>query len=568
MLSRIRGFISRNTVFVITSALVLSGIILAIIIVEIITLRRSNSFDRYVNRVSILIIQEDFDAVSEYLGRARDIARSVEEHLGIARYARELSEWVPDLYALYAEIIQQAAKRFPRNQHVRAVQVNTLLEQGNIESAFEFARKLKIPEYESLRVEAFLRGGRNINFSVSSALNEHLPITAYEMADPQKMIAAAVLTNDIRFFVNAGVMYASLGRLRDAFAILMERRDLFINSADALILLQLAYDLGEYEAISAILPLIPETIENQNTVNEFLADTYFYLGRVDESFAVHAHIAEHAHSARSYLNQLSLIRAHEYEADTEAPIQKALEKHSKNPAVLAHALAYEADAGNFDSSLAYYRSIYPSINLDWLAHLRQYLFQLEDYRLNDSIVALWSAINSKPDDIAARDLLLYFLKIDGDIDGLRSILQRYNEGYDDRLIFFQAILSLAEGRRDDARKYFTLVAERGNFQASFNLGLLNLEDQNYFQAREWFVLSARQAQLANGFTLKRDGALYRSEFLNIRLYEGLSQLLLGNRERVRRIVSELESADYYHILLPQLKQSFAKCKTFYKIGEC
>ncbi|MGI9257119.1 MAG: hypothetical protein ACR2PY_09320 [Salinispira sp.] len=552
MLSRIRGFISRNTVFVSISALVLSGIILAIIIVEIINLRRSNSFDHYVNRVPLLIMQEDFDAVSEYLGRARDIARSVEEHLGIARYARELSEWVPDLYS---EIIQQAAERFPRNQHVRAVQVNTLLEQGNIEAAFEFAQKLKMPEYQSLQVESFLRGGRNIDFSISSSLNEQLPLTAYEMADPQKMIAAGILTNDIRFFVNAGVMYASLGRLRDAFAILMERRDLFINSADAVILLQLAYDLGEYEAVSDILPLIPETIENQNTVNEFLADTYFYLGRVDESFAVHAHIAEHAHSARSYLNQLSLIRAHEY--DVDAPIQRTLEKHSRNPAVLAHALAYEADAGNFDSSLAYYRSIYPSINLDWLAHLRQYLFQLEDYRLDDSIVALWSAINSKPDDIAARDLLLYFLKIDGDIDGLRSILQRYNEEYDDRLIFFQAILSLTEGRRDDARKYFTLVAERGNFQASFNLGLLNLEDQNYFQAREWFVLSARQAQLANGFTLKRDGALYRSEFLNIRLYEGLSQLLLGNRERVRRIVSELESADYYHILLPQLREVIA-----------
>lgn len=552
-MSKIIKFIGRNRTFVYISASLLFIIILLIIIVQIIDLRRSNAFRQHIRRAETLVLTNRIDEALQNLNKAGEVARSVRDYLQVIARAEELDDGNDGIFNPAANIIIRARKNFPRNQDIIALYVNSLLRQSDPFAAAEAAEKLNRQPYLSLKSEAFLKAGKDLDSRLLSDINTELPLSPEKMADPQAMLEAGLLTGDIRYFVNAVVMYAALGKIREAFAILMERRALLENNQDAIVLLTLAYDLGEYETVYDVSPLLPADISTQ--ANMMLADLYFYRGEIDKSYAIHQAIADRDPAGLSYLNQFNLVRGHAYEASL--PVTEALEAHRDNALLLAHFLASEAETGGTDvfrNSLNYYQTLQPTLNLDWIEQLQKYFYQEENYRIKDSTIVLWHAINNNSEDVAARNLLLYFLSLDGDNEDVLSLLQRYNFEYDDVLLLFHAVLSFSTGKRGEARKYFLLASERDLFQASFNLGLLDLEDRNFPEARKWFLLAARQAQRRTGFSLEAREALYNKESLSIRLYEGIVEALAGNNGRAREIAKELDSLEFQHLFLPRLKE--------------
>ena len=544
-MSRIKSYISRNRTFVYISCSILSVLILGIISIQILGLRKSNLFAYHIRRAEVLIAENRLEEAWENLNKASSNSRSARNYLMILSRTQQTA--FQDM-----GIILKARKQFPRNQDLLAVHVNHLLTQNAVLEAAELAEKLRKQDYLSLRVESLLRSGRDVENSM--LLPVGVPLSPEEMADPQAMISAGLLTGDIRYFVNGAVMYSALGKIDDAFNILMERKELLANHPDTVILLKLAHDLGKYETLPDISPLLPSETNVLPTM--LIADMHFYRGETEKSYAVHQSIA--GEDALSYTNQLNLVRAHGYNAD--APLVEALETYRSEIPVLRHFLALEAESGAevFRNSLNYYRTLQPGVNLDWIEQLHAYLFADQNYRIQDTILSLWTLVNNDPENREARDLLLYFLSLEGDWEEISSLLQRYDPQYDDTLLVFNGFVSFYLGKRAQAREYFLRASERMNFQASHNLGLFSLEDGNLPEARQWFLLAAEQAQHRTGFSLTVTGTLYYEELLIIRLYEGIVEALSGNNGRALEILNFLLSMEYQHVLLPRLKEMVAK----------
>ena len=550
---RVKEFINRNRIFVYISATLLSLIILSIITVQILGLRRSNLFAYHIRRSDILSAENRQEEALQNLNTAGGVSQSAGEYLMVLARARQLRDLPVNLWE---EMVIRAGKRFPRNQDILALHINHLLEQDRSTGAAQLAQGLKKQEYLSLKAEAFLRSGRDVEVSQLAPGSLQLPFRPEEMADPQAMIGAGLITGDMRYFVNAVLIYATLGKIEDAFNILLERREELKDHPDAIILLKLAYDLGRYGRVKDIASLLPSNINPQ--VNMLLADTYFYQGELGESYTVHKNIADREPSGLSYVNQFNLVRAHGYAADI--PIGPALETHRDKIAVLGHFLALEAESGSavFHNSFNYYRTLQPMINLEWIRQLQAYLFEKENYRIQNGILSLWNLVNEEPENKEARDLLLYFLSLEDDREGILRLLEGYNPQYDDTLLMFHGFLSFSTGNRKDAKEYFLSASERQNFQASYNLGLFALEEGNLFEARKWFLLAAEQAEHLTGFTVTEPGTIYHENLLTILLYEGIVESLSGNRERALDIVDFLLSLEYRHVLLSRLKEMIAQ----------
>ena len=558
-MSKAKEFINRHRISIGILLSLLSFIILGSMIAELLDLRRSNLFTRYLRRTDVLISEQRIAEAFLSLNEASTVSQSAQDYLLLLARSHQLENGVANPSG---RIIMEAGRKFPRNQDILALQVNYFLTEGRDVEAAALAAKLNKPLYQPLRVEAFLRSGRVVPNSALALLPAGVPLTAQEMADPQAMIEAGLLTGDLRYFVNAVVMYAALGKMEEAFAIFMEKRESLVKHPDAVILLKLAYDLGLYHRLEDILPLLPTDLSTEFTT--ILADLYFYRGEIAESYAVHQAIADRDTSGLSYVNQLNLIRAHGYEA--EPAMEEALERHRRVIGLLRHYLALEAEseAALFDSALEYYRNLLPDLGgFVWIEELQRYLAEGENYHLADGILSLWDATNKNTANKntankEARNLLLYFLSLQRDQVGIDRALQPYEFARDYTLSLFRGYLSFFQGYREEAKQYFLLAAENKTFQASYNLGLFALEDQNAPAAARWFALAVEQVVELTGGSVKKPGTIYHEEWLLASLYRGISAALFGNYSVAQEVLELLHSLDYRHVLLPRLKEMVDK----------
>jgi hypothetical protein len=565
-MSRTAEFLRNNRLAIIIVSVALSAAVILMLISQLSVMRGNILFQRGIRRADVLIREGRGEEAEAVLSQSLLSANSPRDFLMLASRGRQLAENGRG-GDLYSRAVAEGFAGFPGNEELRALSVDALIRRGELLAAAEIAEEISSRQLRPIKVEALLLGGRPLESGEFEGLLEGIsvPLTPGAMADPFAMFQAGELTGDIRYFVNGAVMLAALGRVDEAYDILFARRGRLTGSADALVLLRLAYDSGAFARADEISPLIPPVLGLQSDTLESLADLYFYSGDPERAYITHqlAVSRDPRGAGMSYYNLLVLEGSLGLRGTANIPAlaAEALEYHASDPQIAVRAIIAGDDEASAPLDFAPYISRYPSV----------FTYELYDligsYRsgiprgnrrtdIVDLSVLLWNRMNDDPEDQSSRDLLLYLLALQDDRAGLDQLLGRYRGSRAAALDLYRGYLAAVYGRRDEARRRFAMAGEGGEEAGWFNLALMDLEERFPARALE-NLLEAESILITESGNLadQPDNVHYR-RLVDIRAYIAFAAVLADEQEIARDRLARINSSGGSHLLIPRVKEMF------------
>jgi tetratricopeptide (TPR) repeat protein len=565
-MSRAAEIIRSNRAVIIIASLLVSAAIAILIISQLSAIRNNINFQRGIRRADVLISEGRPAEAEARLSSLFANADSPRDFLMLAARGRLLQSLGLD-DSLFSRAVNLGFAGYPGNENLRALQVDGLIDRGELLEAARVAEGLESRQFRSLKVEAYLLGGRTLETEGLDGLLEGIsvPLTPQAMADPFAMFEAGQLTGDYRYFVNGAVMLAALGRIDEAYEILIARRDELRGNADALILLRLAFDAGRYDGVDSISSLLPPDLGLQTSNLESLADLYFYGGEPERAYIIHSQAATRnpAGAGISLTNLMIFPEALAFRGGGNVAeiATEALEYHAGDPEISARAEIALSMHEDRPPLFAPYISRFPeSFSLSFFDELSRYRSdQIRGGRRTDIIDltdSLYDRINAMPDDDRARDLLLYLLAIQDDREGLGQVLARYRSGGEARLDLYRGYLDILYGRRESAAVNFQRAAESGLADGWYNLALINLEDRFPIRARDQLIRAEEILLRDSGGLALRSGNIHHRRLLDIWAHAALANLLADEPEEAALYIERIESAGSTHLLVPRIKEMF------------
>jgi tetratricopeptide (TPR) repeat protein len=210
--------------------------------------------------------------------------------------------------AFFSGMALRAAKAYPDNEDITAITVLALTDAGKIDEAAGLAdKKLAGLEYRSVKAEVFLRGGIVPGEKPADEL-----IYAFLPAnkDPEAYLAAAEMSGEAGFYLDAALLLMEAGRREEALEILYRPE---VGTAHPRITALASYDAGKFEESDRYWELLAPDLKIRPSSLELRADSFLRQRRYEESENICGIFLQDypAHSPVPYLNGYFFRHRHE-----------------------------------------------------------------------------------------------------------------------------------------------------------------------------------------------------------------------------------------------------------------
>ena len=194
-MSRAAEIIRSNRAVIIIASLLVSAAIAILIISQLSAIRNNINFQRGIRRADVLISEGRPAEAEARLSSLFANADSPRDFLMLAARGRLLQSLGLD-DSLFSRAVNLGFAGYPGNENLRALQVDGLIDRGELLEAARVAEGLESRQFRSLKVEAYLLGGRTLETEGLDGLLEGIsvPLTPQAMADPFAMFEAGPVT--------------------------------------------------------------------------------------------------------------------------------------------------------------------------------------------------------------------------------------------------------------------------------------------------------------------------------------------------------------------------------------
>lgn len=211
------------------------------------------------------IAQNEIDDAFDYLKSAQKLAFSVAQRLSIVKRYQKL-----DASEQAEKFLLASMKKLPDSTELAAVYVQAMLEKGDLESAAQFAIRLKDTWFDSLYAETCLRQ------VTSSSLY-------YESTFSDMYQSAYKTTGDMRWLRNSAVLLAAQGNLKDAARL---HPGVYSSDEEPFFWVQLDYDAENYNrAIEGAGFIIDNVPEDREAASLICSDAWLQTGDLEQADA-------------------------------------------------------------------------------------------------------------------------------------------------------------------------------------------------------------------------------------------------------------------------------------------
>ena len=378
--------------------------------------RYQQRFEHEIRLSERLISERRLDQAEERLRNASAIAVGETSWLRILKRAHRVDELRGDhTAALLYELARRAAVAEPAVESLQAVAVEGAIRSGEYEFAAERAAgALTSDRYGDLVAEAQIAAGAYAEDPAGAELEAMHPLVRLIAAEtPERHLHAYEITEDMRFVVNAALLFLARGNPERASQIL---EGVALEPQAALVEALVAYELGEYERARAELSRLPGPVAVEAPALLLLAELELRAGRHDEAARLYQELqtTDPDHAAALWYNHAALIDDRELRLDLLA---EALQRFPEDLRLIS---AYVEAGGDPDAVLGGAEAPYRAL-------FRFRARQLQESGGVTAVSELWDLHNKHPENSKIAAALARKLVAVRDHGGLERVVRRFAE---------------------------------------------------------------------------------------------------------------------------------------------
>ncbi|MDR1932090.1 MAG: tetratricopeptide repeat protein [Spirochaetales bacterium] len=396
-------------------------------------------------------------------------------------------------YTLFCGMALRAQKAHPDSEDIAAAAATALMDTGRAEEAAAFLPKLAGTEYRSLAAEIHVRGR---TLPAGEPLGELVYAVLPESRNYLDFIAAAELSGESGFFLNAALLLLEAGRQEEALEILSGP-----GMEYPYITALASYDAGKFAEVDTYWDLMGPEEKMLPRSLRLRADSLMRQRRYDESENFHEIFLRNFpdYSPVPYL-AMNFLQNRKTPFSGMPALQRGLAFFPRDPLLM---LEY-AKTLIAENKTAEGREAAGKIVLDYsagaegadthtlaAARALRLIAQREELPLGRLVAELWILHNQSPGAGAVSALLRWHLFSMNDYPGIRQLLGPRAEE-DEYSLSYLAALDLAEGQPAAAREELLRQTERFPEcpEGFYNLGLVYLKLGSCGEALEAFRRAA------------------------------------------------------------------------------
>ena len=379
------------------------------------TSHADQEFRDAVTEIHDAITRADHDAASFRLERGMVFARSRRDWGVLIRLAYTVFELSHDVAPL-SRVTLRASDSFPDEKRFSEAAAHALVRAGEFVAAANLIdRRVGSAATRSLAAEAYLGAGRSLAGDDIAVLTRLATTEAAE-----EFATAAAVTERDEFRINEALIRARDGRIASAYAAVREA------AVPERLVALLAYDAREFESFHATLARAPSELAFSSEMMLLQGDVRIIEGKPEDAFPFYDEVAtvDPVFSVVPHVNRAGV----QPRALQERTLLDAWRRFPTELRVVHALAAFYARTDRNAEALAVLRS--PETRERARENLAALEFIVTFSRENPDryLSNLWILHNDRPRDADVAALLASSLYIFRDLEGLRMLIVRWDQG--------------------------------------------------------------------------------------------------------------------------------------------